>query len=71
MRNITPKYDEMDAISVDKVAEIPYDYYGVMGVPITFLYKWNREQFDVLGTAKVHVNGKLKFLRILIKRKEN
>jgi hypothetical protein len=35
-----PKYDNYDAINVDKVAQIPMDYYGVMGVPITFLDKW-------------------------------
>ena len=44
-----PKYDNYDAINVDKVSEIPCDYDGVMGVPITFLDKYNSEQFEILG----------------------
>lgn len=44
-----PKYDNYDAINVNKVAEIPCDYEGVMGVPITFLDKYNPEQFEILG----------------------
>ena len=46
-----PKYDNYDAIEVSKVAEIPCDYEGVMGVPITFLDKYNPEQFEILGTS--------------------
>ena len=44
-----PKYDNYDAINVDKVLDIPVDYDGVMGVPITFLDKYNPEQFEILG----------------------
>lgn len=44
-----PKYDNYDAINVDKVADIPCDYNGVMGVPITFLDKYNPDQFEILG----------------------
>lgn len=44
-----PKYDNYDAINVDRVADIPCDYYGFMGVPITFMNKHNPKQFDVLG----------------------
>lgn len=44
-----PKYDNYDAINVDKVADIPVDYEGVMGVPITFLDKYNPEQFEIVG----------------------
>lgn len=44
-----PKYDNYDAINVDKVSEIPCDYDGVMGVPITFLDKYNPEQFEIVG----------------------
>jgi hypothetical protein len=44
-----PKYDNYDAINVDKVKDIPMDYDGVMGVPITFLDKYNPEQFELLG----------------------
>jgi hypothetical protein len=46
-----PKYDNYDAINVDKTKEIPMDYDGVMGVPITFLDKYNPEQFEILGMS--------------------
>ena len=44
-----PKYDNYDAINVNKVSEIPCDYDGVMGVPITFLDKYNPDQFEIIG----------------------
>lgn len=44
-----PKYDNYDAIHVKKTEEIPYDYDGMMGVPITFLDKYNPNQFEILG----------------------
>ena len=44
-----PKYDNYDAINVNKVAEIPCDYFGYMGVPITFMNSYNPEQFEILG----------------------
>ena len=44
-----PKYDNYDAINVDKTKEIPIDYAGIMGVPITFLEKYNPEQFEIVG----------------------
>ena len=43
-----PKYDNYDAINVNKVSEIPADYSGIMGVPITFMDKYNPEQFEIL-----------------------
>ena len=46
-----PKYDNYDAINVNKVKEIPQDYDGVMGVPITFLDKFNPDQFEILGAS--------------------
>ena len=46
-----PKYDNYNAINVNKVAEIPIDYDGAMGVPITFMDKYNSEQFEILGIA--------------------
>jgi hypothetical protein len=46
-----PKYDNYDAIEVSKVSEIPQDYDGVMGVPITFLDKYNPDQFEILGMS--------------------
>lgn len=44
-----PKYENYDAINVDKTADIPYDYEGVMGVPITFMDKYSPEQFEIVG----------------------
>ena len=44
-----PKYDNYDAINVDKVSEIPCDYDGAMGVPITFLDSFSPDQFEILG----------------------
>lgn len=74
-----PKFDNYDVINVDKVSDIPLDYDGVMGVPITFLDKYNPEQFEILGLANsarwidyecytVIGNRKI-YNRILIKRK--
>ena len=70
-----PKYDNYDAIDVSKVAEIPVDYNGVIGVPITFLYKYNPNQFEIVKFRKgdddkdLSVNGKCPYFRILIRRK--
>ncbi|MBO6251451.1 MAG: adenine-specific methyltransferase EcoRI family protein [Muribaculaceae bacterium] len=47
-----PHYDNYDAIEVGKTADVPCDYEGVMGVPITFLDKYNPEQFEIIGMAK-------------------
>lgn len=47
-----PHYDNYDAIEVSKTADIPMDFDGVMGVPITFLDKYNPEQFEIIGMAK-------------------
>ncbi len=77
-----PRYDNYDAIEVGKVAAIPCDYFGVMGVPITFMNKYNPEQFEILGDSRYHdgqtvaddinvINGKTLFRRILIRRKQN
>ena len=46
-----PKYDNYNAIEVSKTAEIPLNYNGVMGVPITFLNKYNPDQFEIIGTS--------------------
>ena len=64
-----PKYDNYDAINVDKVTEIPCDYDGVMGVPITFLGKFNPNQFEIVGFGKFKVSGKVIYVRILIRKK--
>lgn len=46
-----PTYDNYDAINVNKTKDIPMDYAGAMGVPITFLDKYNPEQFEILGLS--------------------
>ena len=46
--DLYPKYDNYDAINVDKYVDIPIDYDGVMGVPITFLDKYNPKQFEII-----------------------
>ncbi len=72
-----PKYDNYDAINIDKTSEIPIDYDGVMGVPITFLDKYCPEQFEIVGNeydldidkGRGYVNGKRMYSRIFIKKK--
>ena len=75
-----PKFDTYDAINVTRVVDIPKDYPGIMGVPITIVNKYNSEQFELIGEAnhgsdnefdlfKPLVNGKYLFKRILIKNK--
>ena len=44
-----PKYDNFDAIEVAKSSEVPTDYYGLMGVPITFMDKFDSEEFEFIG----------------------
>ena len=76
-----PHYDNYDAINVDKTKEIPMDWDGAMGVPISFLDKHNPEQFAIVGmdrpmlkdmTGKVSrfwLNGKEMYARIVIRRR--
>lgn len=52
-----PKYDNYDAINISKVVEMPIDYDGVMGVPITFLTKYNPEQFEIVGATESEGKG--------------
>lgn len=78
-----PVMDERnDIINVDKVKDIPNNYDGLIAVPISYIIKHNSEQFDIIGIVKHGkdhkydicnpiVNGKEKFARLLIKRKEN
>lgn len=73
-----PNYDNYDVINVDKVKYIPKDYFGVMGVPITFLDKYNPKQFEILGISNsarwifeecfTIIKNKKIYNRILIKR---
>jgi len=73
-----PKYDNYNAINVNKTKEIPMDYDGYMGVPVTFLDKYNPEQFEIVGQMASStitesnfgvpkVNGKKTYARIIIK----
>jgi hypothetical protein len=74
------KYDNYNVINVDKVADIPMDYVGVMGVPITFVDKYNPEQFEILGIANsarwigyecfTVIRGRKIYNRILIKNRK-
>ncbi len=76
-----PKYDNYDAIEVNKVVDIPMDYDGVMGVPITFLDKYCPEQFEILGLDDHRLeypawrgrgpdlNGKPIYRRIMIRKR--
>ena len=52
-----PKYDNYDAIEVSKVADIPEDYDGVMGVPISFMDKYNPQQFEIVGCSESEGHG--------------
>lgn len=74
------KYDNYEVINIDKVADIPMDYKGVMGVPITFIDKYSPEQFEILGIANsarwigyecfTLINARKIYNRILIKNKK-
>jgi hypothetical protein len=77
-----PKYDNYEAINIDQAENIPCDYAGAMGVPITFLDKYNPEQFEIIGidrplveeiTGKVsrfRINDKELYARIVIRNKK-
>ena len=70
-----PKYDNYDGINVNRTEDIPSDYTGAMGVPITFLHKFNPDQFELIRFRKgddekdLSINGKCPYFRIIIKNK--
>ena len=72
-----PKYDNYDAININKTTDIPTDYDGIIGVPITFLDKYCPDQFDIIGNeldlnidkGRGYINGKRMYSRIFIKHK--
>ncbi len=70
-----PHYDNYDAINVDRTAEIPMDWDGAMGVPISFLDKHNPDQFEIIRFRKgddgkdLRINGKEPYFRIIIRNK--
>lgn len=65
-----PHYDNYDAINVNKTKEIPMDYPGIMGVPITFLDKYNPEQFEIIGIDRYVKDNPNFGKRFTIQRKE-
>ena len=71
-----PQYDNYDGINVDRLAQIPKDYEGVMGVPITIIDSYNPEQFEIIKFRKgddgkdLRFNGKEPYFRVLIRRKK-
>lgn len=82
MKNNNPCYDDYNVVNVNKVSEIPMDYDGIMGVPITFMDKYNPKQFEIIGEAnhgsdneydllKPKINGNEVFKRILIKNRKH
>ena len=56
-----PKYDNYDAINVNMTKDIPIDYVGAMWVPITFLDKYNPEQFEIISSNEIRKNEKVPF----------
>ena len=72
-----PTYDNYDAIEVSKTADIPCDWDGAIGVPITFMSQYNPDQFEIIRFRKgdddrdFTINGKPTYFRIIIRRKRN
>lgn len=64
------RYDKYpDTINIDRSRDIPKDYYGKMGVPLSFIKYLNRKEFNLLGEVKgTYVEGKSKFKRLLVQR---
>lgn len=73
---VMPKYDNADAVNVNRSAHIPPNYTGVVGVPITFLEWYNPSKFEILGRDKdfttngdiCHINGEPMYIRLFIRR---
>lgn len=70
-----PKYDNYEGINVNKTKDIPYDYQGAMGVPITFLHRYNPAQFEIIKFRKgndekdLSIQGKCPYFRILVRNR--
>lgn len=65
-----PRFENCEGINVDKVYDIPFDYNGIIGVPISFIDKYCPNQFEIIDRINAPiVNGKTIYKRILIKRK--
>lgn len=59
--NEYPKYDNYDAINVNKISDIPMDYAGAIGVPITFIDKYNPEQFEIISSNDIRKSEQIPF----------
>ncbi len=74
-KNDYPEYDNYKAININKVKQIPKDYFGIMGVPITYLNKHNPKLFNLLGQSNTKkentyfMKGKKPYARVFIKRR--
>ena len=74
--DLYPKFDNFNGINVNRTQDIPMDYEGAIGVPITFLHKYNPSQFEIIKFRKgddgkdLSVNGKCPYFRILIKNRQ-
>lgn len=74
--SVYKKFDNCDGININRTKDIPKDYHGLMGVPITFLHKYNPEQFEIVRFRKgddgkdLRVNGKTPYFRILVRNKK-
>lgn len=64
-----PKYDNYDAINIDKCKDIPGDYFGEIGVPISFLYYLDPTVWDIIGTLRPTIGCRTLYKRIIIKSK--
>ena len=62
-------YDNFEAINVNRVCDIPRDYAGIMGVPITFLDKYNPEQFELIDSIRPVIDGRALYARVIIKNR--
>ena len=73
-----PKYDNYNAINIDNSSEIPINYFGVMGVPITWLDKYNPDEFIILGNEDLlnipkgrgYIKGQRKYSRLFVQRRK-
>lgn len=63
------KYSNYDAINCDRVSDIPQDYAGAIGVPISFIDKYVSEQFELLDIIRPKIEDRVLYTRIIIKNR--
>ena len=64
-----PQYSNEDGVDVSRTQDIPFDYDGLMGVPVSFLLRWNPAQFELLRLINPMIGLKQLFTRVLVRRK--